>query len=412
MQNNLRTVITLAAAGAALGQASALEPSDLLLFQKGPAVLKPQFSLSETFNDNITYRSQDKQADLLTIVSPGLELQLGRKDFNFFDLAYTYDRLIYADHGEFDANQHHIAARLKFQKNRLTLDGNDTVDFFSSPIGGGYSAATLDRTEGISGGVGGLKISRANFYDFYRLTWDMSERTDLYLQGMHSFVDYQDDLPLYDSRTLIGTLGFEYHPFVKTYFFGETYFGQTENSGNVATLIDYPTADFIGFFIGVRGQFTDRLRGMAKAGFEHRFYSDDGPSLNAPVVDIGLEYQMSDKTAVAGGYSRRQYESIQFQRSPYTTDSLYATWTQFIGGDGRLRGIARASYYLSTFDDQGQAIADRTDQSFSASLTMQYDIKVWMRAFGSYNFEHLDSNLPAIVDYNVNRVTVGLQIGY
>jgi hypothetical protein len=336
---------------------------------------------------------------------------LGRRDFNYLELSYFYDRLLYADHNEFDANQHHIATGLKVQRRRLTLDGSDTIDFLSSPIGGGYSASFGDRGEGITS-VGGAKIDRSTFFDRYRLTWDASDRTDLYLQATHFFLNYQKDLPLYDSRSISGTLGFEYHPFVKTFFFGETYYGQTENKENAPGLVPYPTANFVGFFVGARGQFTERLKGTAKAGYEHRYYSDDGPTVDVPVVDITLDHQFSERTLLSATYSRRQYESIQFTRSPYTTDSISFSWMQQIGGDGRLRSVARAGYWLSSFETTTQSSNERSDQFLNASLTISYDIKLWVRAFGSYNFEHLTSNEPSIVDYNVNRVTLGLQIGY
>lgn len=411
MQNNLHKFIAMAAASTAMSHVSAIEPSDLLLYQVGPLALKPQFAVSETFNDNIFYSEQNENADLISSVSPGIALQVGRKDFNYLDLRYSYERLIYLDHSELDANQHHFASKLKIQKNRLTLDGNDSIELLSTPIGGGYSANSADRVEGVAG-IGGLRIDRGIFFDLYRLTWDASERTDLYVQLSHSFIDYQDDLPLYDSRTLSGTLGFEYRPFAKTYFFGETYFGETENSANIANLFEYPTADFVGFFAGVRGQFTERLRGTAKAGFEHRVYSDDGPDFNAPVVEIGLDYQLSDKTTFNLGYSRRQNESIQFIRSPYTTDAISASWYQQIGADGRLRSVLRAGYWLSSFEPVAGIPQDRSDEILNASLTLSYDIKVWIRAFGSYSFEKLNSNLPSIEDYNVNRIMLGLQVGY
>ncbi len=412
MQKTLKTAMAGAAAAASMTSVHAIEASDILMYQKGPLVLKPQFALTETFNDNITYRHTHQLADLLTVISPELDLQVGRKDFNFFTASYAYDRILYADNDQFDANQHHITARLHFQKRRLTLDGNDSIDFLSSPLGGGFSSGeTANSTEGVAA-VGGSKISRANFFDLYRLTWEMSDRTALYAQFLHSFNDYEDDIPLYDSRTITGTLGFEYHPFQKAYFFGETYYGETETLRNLPVLAPYPTADFLGFFVGARGNFTEHLKGMLKAGYEHRFYSDRGASFDAPVVEMSVDYQLSDHTLFSAGYSRRQYESVQFVRSPYVTDSLFFTWVQQIGADGRLKSILRANYLDSSFDQSGQVVQNREDQIINASLTISYDIKLWMRAFGSYNFEHLNSNDPGIVNYNVNRITAGLQIGY
>jgi hypothetical protein len=405
MQKKLPSGVGLLAAVASFSTVEAVDPSTFLLYQKGPVALKPQLTVSETFNDNVSYRRDNKESDFITVLSPGLVLQVGRKDFNFLEFSYTYDRYIYADLNEFDANQHHIASRLKFQKNRLTLDGRDTIDFLSSPLGGGYSSGSTSGTEGVI--VGGRKVDRTAFADSYRLTWDASERSDLYLGLGHSFWDYEEDLALYDSRTLIGTLGFEYHPFTKAFFFGETYFGETQNDRNVEALSEYPTANFVGMFVGTRGNFTEKLRGMAKAGFEHRYYSDGGDPLTTPVVEMSLAATLTENTELNAGYSRHQYESIQFVRSSYTTDSLSFSWLQKIGADGRLRSLLSAGYQLSQFENNG-----RTDNIFNAGLTISYDIKLWMHAFGSYTFEHLDSNELLVEDYNVNRIMVGLHIGY
>ncbi len=425
MQKKLPSGAGVLAAMASLSSVSAVDPSTFLLYTKGPLALKPQFSVSETFNDNVTYRSDHLQSDFITTITPGLALQIGRRDFNFWELSYFYDRLIYADLNEFDANQHHIASQLRFEKSRLRLDARDTIDFFSSPLGGGYSsgANTGSGTEGIV--TTGAQVDRLIIFDSYRLTWDTTERTDLYGQIQHSFVDYQDDLPFYDSRTLTGTLGFEYHPFTKAYFFGETYFGETDNERNLEISAEYPKVNFVGFFVGTRGNFTEKFSGTAKAGYEHRYYTGSvtqqlpsgvtversSDPIDSPVVEVSLEERLSDNTQLILSYYRHTYESIQFVASPYTTDSINFTWLQKIGADGRLKGAMRAAYHLSSFENTGPT-TDRTDNLLNASLTITYDIKLWMRAFGTYSFEHLDSNVQSIVDYNVNRVMLGLQIGY
>jgi hypothetical protein len=272
-------------------------------------------------------------------------------------------------------------------------------------------SAGNDRGEGFAG-LSGRKVDRWMISDLYRLTWDVTDRTDLYVQLYHASLNYQGDLPLYDQRSVQGTLGFEFHPFAKTYFFGETYYGQTENDRNVNTIQEYPTVNFVGMFLGARGQFTERLHGTAKAGFEHRFYAGRGDSLDSPVVEISLDEQLSERTLLTLGYSRRQYESIQLVQSAYSMDSIAMTWQQQIGSDGRLKSLLRASYLRSVFDKTAVLVNGREDNLLSASLTLAYDIKLWLRAFGSYNFEHLHSSERSIVNYYVNRVTLGLQLGY
>ena len=58
------------------------------------------------------------------------------------------------------------------------------------------------------------------------------------------------------------------------------------------------------------------------------------------------------------------------------------------------------------------AVGERQDQIVAAGLTFTYDIKLWLRAFGGYAFEMLDSSVSAIQDYKANRVTLGMQLGY
>ena len=387
----------------------ALEPSDLFLIQKGPTALKPQFRSSLVFTDNITFRDEDKLSDLYALISPGLAFQVGSHDYNYLDLSYFFERLQYFQHQEFDANQHRFAIENRFQRSRFTLDGVDRIEMLSSPLGGGYSLA-------------GAMVDRTSFADHYRLTYSLSDRTAVYTAIAHSSLDYQDDIPLYDSRTLIGTLGFMYRAFTRTFFFGELYYGTTENDANPGLVerairsqrdpseVRYPTARFIGGFIGARGYFTEKLSGTVKAGFEQRDYSGAEGGGGAPVVDASLSHRLSERTLITLAYSRRQLESVEFVSSSYVSDSVSASVRQQIGADGRLRADLTAGYINSVYDSAGGA--DREDNIVTTALTITYDIKLWMRVFGGYNFEWLDSGHPTIVDYVVNRFSLGIELGF
>jgi hypothetical protein len=71
------------------------------------------------------------------------------------------------------------------------------------------------------------------------------------------------------------------------------------------------------------------------------------------------------------------------------------------------------SYTRSDYENNVRyVVGERQDQLVATGLTISYDIKLWLRAFGSYDFEYLDSNEPSVVDYAVNRVTLGLELGY
>ena len=379
---------------------TALEPSDFLLFQKGPLVLKPQFQVSGTYDDNVTYREVDEESDFRTIISPGLTLQLGDTTFNYIELNYFYDRVEYLDLDELSTGQHRVALASRFEKRRFLLEGRDEFQDLASPLGGGIS-------------VGGTKIQRYTWSDVYRLTYEISDKTAVYLQLSHFSTDYESGFSLYDTLSFSGTVGFEYKAFSKTSFFGEVYSGITDNDGNLSTMPEYPTAQYVGAFVGARGTFTEKLTGTLKGGYEYRWYHDTDDDLPAPVVEVSLLERFTENTAVNFSYARRVLESVEYVRSSYTTDTISASLLQSIGSDGRLRARVDASYILAAYEENpAYIVGERKDQIVAAGLTITYDIKLWLRAFGSYNFEYLDSNEPVVIDYMVNRVTLGLQLGY
>lgn len=370
--------------------------------------LKPQFELSETYDDNITFRGEDEISDFKTVISPGLNLQLGSREFNYIDLSYFYDRVQYIDTSELNANQHRAALISRVEKRRLLLEGRDEFSRLTSPLGGGIS---------LQAG----QVARNVWTDDYRLTYDLSDRTAPYVNLLHSTVDFESGVALYDSLTLIGTLGFEYKAFSRTSFFGEVYYGSTVNDRNVGAMPEYPTANFVGGFLGARGNFTEQLSGTAKAGYEYRWYRQEDDSLSAPVFEISLTERFTEKTILTLSYSRRQRESVQFVRSAYTSDALSLNLLQHIGNEGRFRAEFYGTYVSSDFEenrsqegvDNPQVLSgERLDHLLSTGLTFTYDVKLWMRVFGSYNFEYLDSSSSRVIDYTVNRVTLGLELGY
>jgi hypothetical protein len=374
----------------------------MLLIQKGPVALKPQLEVTQTFNDNITYREEETESDFITTLSPGLSVQAGSQTFNYIDFTYFFDRVLYWDNDALSANQHRANLATRFEKSRFLLEGLDEFKNLTSPLGGGIS-------------VGGAEVERSLLLDLYKLTYDLSEKTAPYAEVFHSRNDYDSEFGLYDSVTLTGTLGFEYKAFSRTAFFGEVYYGQTDTEKNFAFQRDYPTANFVGGFLGVRGAFTEQLFGSAKAGYEYRTYKGMDESSAAPVVAISLTEQFSPRSVLTLAYARSQRESSQFVGSTYVNDSVVLNYLQHIAEDGRLRGNATLSYNSSTYEDSGlvdAAVASRHDDLIAAGLTITYDIKLWLRAFGSYNFEFLDSSIASIQDYRVNRVTLGMQLGY
>ncbi len=364
--------------------------------------LKPQLEFLQVYSDNITYREDDKEADFITTISPGLALQLGSRTFNYIDFTYFFDRVHYWENDELSDNQHRANLSMHFEKSRFLLEGLDEFKKLTGPIGGGIS-------------VRGNNVDRYLWMDLYKLTYDLSSKTAPYIEIFHSSSDYDSEFLLYDSSTFIGTLGFEYKAFSRTSFFGEVYYGFTDTDKNFDVQAEYPTANFVGGFVGARGAFTEQLLGSVKAGYEHRTYSDDSDSTGAPVVAVTLTERFTEHSILTFNYARSQSESAQFVGSTYVNDNVTLDFLQHIAEEGRLRGNLVVSYSSAQYEEGSAASGasgSRQDHLVSAGLTITYDIKLWLRAFGGYTFEMLDSSAQSIQDYRANRVTLGMQLGY
>lgn len=375
--------------------AIALEPSDVLIFSKGPVSLRPQLSVSEVYNDNVYFRDENKRDDFITTVSPGFNLQVGDREFNFINLGFFYDRVIHLQESDQSANQYRIALENRFQKGKFTLAGRDEIEFLSSVLGGGIS-------------LRGVRVDRTTFFDEYRLTYEMTDKTGVYLEGTHSTIDYQDDLALYDANTLIGTGGFQYKAFDRLWFFGELFYGQTALSPNFG-LVEPPHTSFLGGFAGARGFFTERLSGTAKAGYETREAADQSTGL--PVVEMSLTQKFTENNSLTVSYSRRQRVSVQFARSEYTMNLASVTFAQIIGSTGRFRMNVDGAYGVNDYEPS-PSYSKRTDELITGGIVFSYDFKIWLRGSLGYNYERLRSDLARIEDYDVNRVTLGLTVGY
>jgi hypothetical protein len=380
-------------------QSQAIEATDVLLFSKGPVSLRPQFTVVETFNDNVFFGDNvriARESDFITGFSPGFNLLVGDSPENTLKLSYAYDRFIYAIHPDLGADQHRASLYDHFEYHRFTIVGSDRTEFLTSILGGGY---------GLNENVTRL----INYHD-YNIQYAISEKTGVYVEGQYSATDYRSGFQseLFDTDTLTGTVGFTFKALPKTSFFGEIYYGQTATTPNIST-IKPPHADFVGGFIGAKGEFTPHLTGTVKAGYEVRYFSDNGPGLNAPVVSASLEQRFTEKTAVTLNYSRRPEVSVQYSRVSYVIDAADLSLSQILGTSGRLRASAQAGFDNIAYDE---LLNNRLDRILRIGANLNYQIRRWATAGLAYNFEHFSSDTVGVIDYNVNRVTLMLAIGF
>jgi hypothetical protein len=395
-----------AATAACAGNLRAIEASDVLVFSHGPLSLRPQLGITEQFNDNIFYLDQNTKSDFVTTFAPGLKLLLGQDlpNENHIKLQYTLEEVLYADHTDQNATQHKFLTDTHFAKGRFDIDGADRYEILSSVLGGGFS-------------VGKQKVDRTIWYDIYRFDYKVGQRMGVYVEGQHVETDYETGLPLYDTRTLSGTGGFEYSLSEDTSLFGEVYYGETSLHFNTVGTPS-PGTSFVGGFVGARGKFTEKLNGALKAGYEVSSFTGEVPAGtdksagSAPVVEANITYLATERLTASLTYSRRQHISVQFVRSAYALDAITASATQVLGSAGRLRLDLLASYAMYSFDPAPAYPGGRSDTNWNAQAGASYFFQTWLSTRLEYSFEEFTSDFASVIDYDVNRVTLSLAIGY
>ena len=107
--------IAAAAFATVLGTASALQPSDFLAYSIGPLTLRPQLEIAQRFDNNLFYTSDGQINDFITLITPGINLSVGKADHNFISLDYGMESRFYFENDRLNAINHSVAIKDQFQ---------------------------------------------------------------------------------------------------------------------------------------------------------------------------------------------------------------------------------------------------------------------------------------------------------
>jgi hypothetical protein len=406
--------LTIAAGIFAAGaRALALDASDVLVYSFGPVRVRPHVTVSGMYDDNIFFQGNKSlpgvsaEADFITVVSPAVNLQLGRTLGNHILLSYEMDQTFYARNNAQDHRDHLLSLHTRLQGNRLSLEGSDSVQFLSGILGGSLVQTNTQNA----------RVDRLAFLNHYRLEYDLTEKIGAYVDGTHDATDYEEGTTLYDANTLRGTGGFAFRIAPKIRVFGEGYYGQSAvnpnrpfNTNDLSS-VKGPHLDVLGGFVGASGDFHPKLTGSVKVGYETRRFSNSSAEAASPVVDASLTGRINDKTTAVVGYARRSSVSVQAAGQSYASDIVSAGLDRVLSSDGKLLARLGGSFENATYEDFG-TYGGRNDKAYRANFALIYNIQLWLSTSVAYDFEKYVSNDPTIIDYDVNRVSVRVSVGY
>lgn len=368
-----------------------------------------------------------KVADLIGTVSPGVSFQVGSEEENYLNLQYQSDNTRYFDLGVAPVPMHRISLAGKYDNaSRFRMEGTHSSEFVSSFMGGWVN-------------LGSTLVDRWSHNTTGRVTYDSTDKTDVYVTGSRSFIDYQG-VNLYGNDGWRANLGASYKPTERVFLFAEGGFGLTDFIRSSTALGLIPTSQVYGGMVGVRGKFTERLEGTIGGGYEVREFPDiAGASFSIPAANISVSYAFRETTKFSLAYTRRTDNAAQVARQGVTYDTTRFDVQQLLGSSGTWMATAGVSYQGGAFDTlKGFGVAyesiagtnlrfvnprtvdyKRDDSMMSLSGGINYMPRRWLRfglnySYENYSINYADAGLKNVFlpSYDAHRVMVGVQIGY
>ncbi|MCD6339068.1 MAG: outer membrane beta-barrel protein [Verrucomicrobia bacterium] len=395
------------AAGFHLPSASAaLQPEDFFAVSAGPVILRPRVSLSEAFTDNVWYgdgRRIPKESDFITAIQPSLEAQLGHAG-GLLEVTARYElsSVFYADKDQLNGVDHSLSLQGALSGAKLRLTSANSVNFRST-VSRGYERFLLEEW-GYD-----TSIDRIYYSFSEKVDYELSSKTSLYGGGRFDGSSYSGWTPYYYDRfawRAFGGAGWALFPRLKAV--GEIDYGVESRSRNWkgSSLPDLST---LGGFIGVDGELTPKIRGRVKVGYETSEFSDGAEGVDSPAVDVGLSYNYSEKTSVTLSYSRRSRASVSSAHTAYLNNYVTLGVQQIVGSSHPVMLNLTARYGVNEYSGSS-VYRGRSSTYYGVSLSAGYRLKSWLTAGGGYEFEHRSG--VSWIDYDVNRIFVGMMAGF
>lgn len=422
-----RAATLLAATGLPWTVRAEFNAPKYLNYEVDRLLIQPQFDAGAQYTDNLFYAPRNASpgtagygvplaSDFIFTLSPGVEFQYGRNKERNIELEAFVDELLYAQYADFDSTQVRGAAEVHWEFGRFVLQGTDSIGWLNQILGG--NVATQYRKP----------IRTLAWNDSYRLTYDATMKTDFYAVLNHNEQSFLQDVSLYSQNSVIGSLGTTYKPFERLGFFLEGEGGYTGVSSASPSLPPGSPSTIFGGFVGARGNFTARLDGSIKAGYEVREFSSAASVANtpSPAAGVALTYTESSRRSYILSFDRSVGVSVQIPDQAYVFDNVAFTFTQGIGASGRWTLRAQPSIslgnYTSLYRYVGATLVDfaRNDQTYTMSVTMAYQPNAWLKTSLNYTFQAYSAEFPdpvaerynGVNNYTLNRITLQLSIGY
>lgn len=379
------------------GIAQEFDSDRWLVYEVGPAVILPNLGVSSLYDTDVLLgTTPSEQSDFIIATRPELKMQLGAEDMDYLTVQYAPNYLKYFDTDFLTRIDHYFGLNLNIERPKTTITGASTGSKLGGFIGQfqNFAATPTDR------------ITHRHKY---RILQNISGKTSGSLAFSYAVQDYEDDSPLIDIDDWRVTTGGVYDYSEKMDLLAEVFYGQSSTGANSATVNAGPSASRMGFFLGSEAEFTPKLQGDVRVGFQDFSVDNSSVSNSSIVVESSLSYELSAMSQIGLNLSRSAQQNIQAAATIMQFTDVGLNYSQMLDAAGRWGLNSSFRYRFTTFD--GATFASREDNYFTIAAGINYIAKDWFRAGLSYSYTDLSTSFGGL-DYGVHRVGLDFVIGY
>ena len=371
----------------------------------GPVLVTPYFEYDPIYRTNVFQSYNDKKADLVNAIDPGVKFQLpiegGQHNLSLGYLGNGFFYSRYSDLSHYDSNVNGDAA-LNWDK-------------LSLKFGSAFRAATEEPTST----SGAPFLGQERFY--YRTTPYFSAiykvadlwRVEANYQYDNLYFPSQDNqIDNYVYNTAGATLFYKFWPKTAALLqyvavFRSHPFDSVDNN-----TVQSPMA-------GLTWEPTAKLSGTVKFGYTFGTYwqSLEGRN-NSPgafAMSIQTLYKYSAYTQVSLLAQRGIAEDVDYANNPYITTGLFLTLSHFWIASQVTSYVGCAYFnndYLNTTQDAFTGtFLTRNDNYESFSFGLSRPLTKYLRLRLDYEYDNRGSNL-SFAAYNEHKVLLGLQASF
>lgn len=334
------------------------------------------------------FNNPNKADDYLAIVSPGLEVNIGRNSNANIKIVFREDLYYY-----------NKFASQNTQRANLFIDGVYNTGPLTS--GAGFSFVQRQQNTADVVGIPGTNANQVetnNYRAYIEGEYDISPKT--YVDGAFEFLyrDYtnNDDFGnAYSDRFVYSAPINAYYRYSPKLGIGLGYrfrYTDVDNNQNTTVLSTRNPGDYMDNFVSLAldGELFPKLTTQLNVGWENRNFNAQGlTSDNTIAVLSTFNYLFSDKLNFDFGFNRDFGTGSIGQSSINTGGFIGATYdiTQFIA--------ANARFSMVNSDYTGADIngVSRSDDTTRASFALSYTPNVYWQFTAGYTYINNDSNI-------------------